>query len=713
MVELAEDHQRVRAHPLREHRVAVGRADVRADLDAVALGNAEAPGGARVDDHAGVAAHVLRDFAHQRDRHVAAGMVLHALGREQPQREVVRVGAGILELLGPAPGHVVPLGQRRVFGELRVPPVHLLFVQPVAKLPADPQQPLLVRHLVAEIVFLERRREVPVELRHRHGVEAVLLEPFEVVRLGPARQARRRRLADRVPDRLDAMFPARVEGMVVVLALQRRSAPGAAVERRVVAFEQPGALRQFRADPREVARLALRCDRGLAQHDAAVLPELLDELRAADLDHLQRLEVGRLGQQHVGHPVGFIHRVGEAHRERERRDRIDQSRRVPERDRRVRAIDEPHVGQRRHGHRPVAGHLAQVHPRQLRRAQRLAPGAVADDRHERAVRVAPGRRRHPVFLVGRVEILRHEAVFAGLDADVAVIVRPVQPHRRAERAAGVLERADEGRQQRPRPAAFERTPAVVDRLAERHRDRAQRQGPAVDVDRRADRGRFEVFVGDAPDRRGRHVAHARRPFRGVFLHVLDEHRVRGRAVDVAEVVTFVIRVDTDCATDGEAPQKRWCRPRCVEGHGAPARLVPQQRLGACGVAQVQAIGADEVRRRGAIAQERHVELVQPLFAYQHVDQREHERRVGLRPDRHPFGRTGASDRQVRLDLHALVAAHARPGVARHRARAAGGFDVRTDRDHVVRERRVGRDRERAMPELAVQVLGVGAFHPLS
>ena len=63
----------------------------------------------------------------------------------------------------------------------------------------------------------------------------------------------------------------------------------------------------------------LRRDRRLAQRKALVVPELLDVLGAADADQLQALEVGRVGQQHVGEVVGLVARVGERDDEREAR----------------------------------------------------------------------------------------------------------------------------------------------------------------------------------------------------------------------------------------------------------------------------------------------------------------------------------------------------------------------------------------------------------
>jgi len=84
-----------------------------------------------------------------------------------------------------------------------------------------------------------------------------------------------------------------------VRALQRHPG-GTLVERRVVLVEETRSLRELGRDRGEVARLAARRDRRLPQREPGDVPELLDELRAADADQLQAFEVGRLGQQQVG-----------------------------------------------------------------------------------------------------------------------------------------------------------------------------------------------------------------------------------------------------------------------------------------------------------------------------------------------------------------------------------------------------------------------------
>ncbi len=157
VIELPDDDQRVRPHALRQRRLAVGRADLRANLDPITFGDAVAPGGRRVHDDAGAAANVLGHFAHQLDPDIAAGVVLHALAREQPEREILELRAGFDERPLPVRWHVVPFRQRRVFGQLLVPPVHILLMQPVPQFAADAQQTLLIGQLVTQSLLLHGR----------------------------------------------------------------------------------------------------------------------------------------------------------------------------------------------------------------------------------------------------------------------------------------------------------------------------------------------------------------------------------------------------------------------------------------------------------------------------------------------------------------------------------------------------------------------------
>ncbi len=195
-------------------------------------------------------------------------------------------------------------------------------------------------------------------------------------------------------------------------------------------------------------------------------------------------------------------------------------RRVPERDRGIGPVDEPDVRQR--DARQPLGRLVQEHPREVRGPERLAPRAVRGERDHRPVRVADVRVRRPVRLVRRIERVVHEAVGAGQHAVHARRNLAIQPDRRAERPARHFEAADECRQQRARPDAFVAAPAVVDRLAEAHRDRAVRHADAVDLDRLADVRVVDELVGDPADRCGGNVADRFRPFRRIRRHVGDE-----------------------------------------------------------------------------------------------------------------------------------------------------------------------------------------------
>ena len=148
-------------------------------------------------------------------------MVLHALGGQQPEGEVLGFGAGLLQVGDPASRHIVPFRQRGVFRKLLVPPVHLLLVQAAAEFATGAQQTLLIGKLVAQAVLFHGRRQVPVEARHRHGEEAVLLEPFEVVLRAAFGQRDRGRAADGIPHLLGFGRRGGVEAVVVAFTLER------------------------------------------------------------------------------------------------------------------------------------------------------------------------------------------------------------------------------------------------------------------------------------------------------------------------------------------------------------------------------------------------------------------------------------------------------------------------------------------------------------
>ena len=118
-----------------------------------------------------------------------------------------------------------------------------------------------------------------------------------------------------------------------------------------------------------------------------------------------------------------------------------------------------------------------------------------------------------MLLVGGVEIRRHEAVLARLDACQPVAVRLVEAGGGAEGAAGHLERADQHGQHGARPAALEAAPAVVHRLTQYDCDRPEWQYTAFDLDRFADAGVLEILVRHLTNGRCRHVANVCCPLR--------------------------------------------------------------------------------------------------------------------------------------------------------------------------------------------------------
>ena len=263
-------------------------------------------------------------------------------------------------------------------------------------------------------------------------------------------------------------------------------------------------------------------------------------------------------------------------------------------------------------------------------------------------------------------------------------IGPLQPHRGAEGAAGHLERARPARPAACAPSSIRSRPSrcspscpasppPAGRAASGRRSRSSGRR------RRASRYSLAMRAHASPRARRRSPpptpasrrcmcstsrAKAVLPSQPAF----GQHFAVGADLD---------RVDLDRAFSASLMPGLSCtRARRVVG-------VPDQRLARGAVAQVVAVRPDQVGRRGALRQERQVEPLARRLVQQHVDQREQEGRVGLGLDRHPFGRAGAGDRQVRLDLHALHAAHARLGVAPDAGHAARGLDVGAAGDQVV------------------------------
>ena len=154
--------------------------------------------------------------------------------------------------------------------------------------------------------------------------------------------------------------------------------------------------------------------------------------------------------------------------------------------------------------------------------------------------------------------------------------------------------------------------------------------------------------------------------------------------------------------------------RGVEFHGPSGVAVPAQGLFAVRVAQVEALGPDQIGRGGAVAQVGDVADGAPVVLVQDdVDEGEQEGGVGLRAYGHPFVRGRGRDPHVGLQVDAPHAAPARLGAAPHALHAARRVHVLAARDDVAGERRVLGHREGAVPELAIEMFGVGALDALA
>ena len=521
MVELADHQHCIGADAFAQNRAAPGDASGRFDNHRVAVADAETAPGRPVDDHALVAGDVVGDLVDQRDPDIGAPRILHRARGERPERVGVRVLAYLAGVIRPYVGKGLVARQRLVLLELAVPPVDADLVQPLGELRPVAHQPLLVGHLEAETLLLQRRVEIPVELRERPQHEAVLPEPVDAVHLGAVRERVARGLRDRVPDLFHRMRPRHVEAEIVTrLVVGEPRAGSAPVDRRVVGFEDADPPGEFGRNFCDVPAIDHRVGDRLAHRPALVLPELLGELGRTDLDQLQALKVGRLGQQDVGHVVGLVPRIGEGDGERELRDPFGDLGRVPRRDRRVGAVVDPHRGLGLLG--PAFRRLLLEQPGQMRRPKRGRPGRVGGERHQGLVRVADMRLGRPLVPRRRVERVVHDPVALRPDGEVTVIGRPVELDRGPERPARHFEGADQRREQGARPAGLVAAPAVVDPLPQHHRDGAERERLPFDLYGLAHHRVGQVFVGDAADALGRNVALGFRPFRREVAHMIEE-----------------------------------------------------------------------------------------------------------------------------------------------------------------------------------------------
>ena len=359
----------------------------------------------------------------------------------------------------------------------------------------------------------------------------------------------------------------------------------------------------------------------------------------------------------------------------------------------------------------MVGGLFLLHPGQVGRSQGLAPGGVAHQRYQGAVGVAYLRGGDPVLLVGGIHRIGEEAVLGELDAVIAIRSGAVDAHGGADGAARHLQCAHQHRQHGAGPAAVEAAPAVVDGLAQGDRHRAQRHGAAVHLDGLADAGVIQVLQGNAADDLVIHVADPSGPQRGKRLHVFDQLFEGGGDLDLLVLPAILVGAQFDTAEDELSLQGR-LGVRGVKGHGPLAFQIVDQRLFCLRVTQVVAVRRHQVGGAGTIPQEH---LVQPLtlLMQQHMDQGEHEGRVGLRFDRHPLGGGGTGLGEMGLHLNPLGPAIAGIGVTLDAADAAGGLDIHAEGDDVITFRGIRRDDEGAVPQLAVEMLGVVALDPLA
>ena len=307
----------------------------------------------------------------------------------------------------------------------------------------------------------------------------------------------------------------------------------------------------------------------------------------------------------------------------------------------------------------------------------------------------------------------HKTIDTGFDTPQSVFVGTVQAYRGSQGAAGHFQGTDQHRHQGACPAALVGAPAVVDRFAESHRDRAKRQGCTVYLNGLADTGVVQIFSRDAADGVGRNIAYRCGPVGAVFSDVFDQFGEAGSGINVLQHMAFVIGIDAKRMVHLKMAFQCRNNPLGIMGHGLLATAVPDQRFGGFKIAQVEAIGADQIGRGGTIAEKVQVEPGSIILVQHAVDQREHKGRIGLGTDRHPFGRGRACYGLVRLDLNPFITAHPGVGMAGDGAGAAGGVNVGTDRQHEAAVGGICCDGKSTVPELAVEVFGMHTFNPLA
>ena len=222
-----------------------------------------------------------------------------------------------------------------------------------------------------------------------------------------------------------------------------------------------------------------------------------------------------------------------------------------------------------------------------------------------------------------------------------------------------------------------------------------------------------VLARQPPDGLGGNVRDRGRPLRCIGLHVLDEAG-EGRLHPLAHTAPRPVGPDLNTGGDVLALHRRAQAVGVVEGNRAVLAGIPDERLLGLRVTQVVPAGADEVGRAGHALEERDVAHGAPVVLQQdRVEQGEEHGRVRLRADRHPLGRPGARHGQMGLELDPVEAAGPRLGVPEHAGDPAGRVTVVAEGQDEVTARQIRRHRERTVPELAVEVLGVIALDALA
>ncbi len=266
---------------------------------------------------------------------------------------------------------------------------------------------------------------------------------------------------------------------------------------------------------------------------------------------------------------------------------------------------------------------------QLEEVEARGAGRRAAGERERVLRAVTAGRHH--HAVGTRDRPRHD--------------REVHRGGPALVAARHVDVADDDVHQLQRPAVVPAVLVPLRATAPVETRRAVRQLDAVDRDGAADLRGLAELARDAPQPRGRDRRDALDGLRRIAGGTLLEKVERGLH---------------PLAAHGELAFERRGRERrvVVRLHGA-GRGVVQARLSRA-VAQVAAVGADEVGRVRARAQE--LRVVDASLVEEDVQHPEAERRVGSRTDRQPLvglRRRVVADRIDHDELHAAVDARRR------------------------------------------------------